>query len=75
MSESQPVGAAYYHQKAGEIRRFAQQSKFPEIAEELFKLARRFDLMAEFVERRQIADPTGRPGQRGTVPLRRSLAG
>ena len=58
VTEPQPVGAAYYHQKANEIRGFARQSKFSEIAEELFKLAGRFDRMADLVERRQLSDTT-----------------
>jgi hypothetical protein len=53
VSDAQPPRAEYYRQTAEEIRQFAQQSRFPEIGEELFELADRFDRMAAHVERRE----------------------
>jgi hypothetical protein len=40
------MSADYYREKAEEIRRFAWRCPFPEISEELFELAERFDRMA-----------------------------
>jgi hypothetical protein len=52
MSDARSVRAEYCRRRAEEIRRFAQQSRFPEIREELFALAERFDRMAVAVESR-----------------------
>lgn len=52
MDHAQSVRAEYCRRRAEEIRRFAQQSRFPEIREELFALAGRFDRMAVAVESR-----------------------
>jgi hypothetical protein len=57
MSDAQLVRAEYYRQTAEEIRRFARQSRFPEIGKELSELAERFDRMAAFVESRQQGHP------------------
>jgi hypothetical protein len=53
VSDAQLARAEYYRQTAEEIRRFARQSRFPEISKELFELADRFNRMAAFVESRQ----------------------
>jgi hypothetical protein len=55
VSDAQLARAEYYRQTAEEIRRFARQSRFPEIGKELFEPAERFDRMAAFVESRQLA--------------------
>jgi hypothetical protein len=47
--------AEYCRQTAEEIRQFARQSRFPEIGEELFQLADRFDRMAAHLEKRESA--------------------
>jgi hypothetical protein len=46
--------AEYCRQTAEEIRQFARQSRFPEIGEELFELADRFDRMAAHLKRGKI---------------------
>ena len=53
MSDAQLPRAEYYRQTAEEIRRFARQSRFQEIGEELFQLADRFDRMAAHLEGRE----------------------
>ena len=52
MSDAQPVSTDYYREKAEEIRDFARRCRFPEISEDLFDLAERFDRMAAAVEKR-----------------------
>jgi hypothetical protein len=59
VSDAQPPRAEYYRQTAEEIRQFAQQSRFPEIGEELFQLADRFDRMAVHLERWEKRRPEG----------------
>jgi hypothetical protein len=59
VSDAQLARAEYYRQTAEEIRRFARQSRFPEIGKELSELAERFDRMAAFVESRQLGHPIG----------------
>jgi hypothetical protein len=53
VSDAQPMSADYYREKAEEIRGFAWRCPFPEISEELFELAERFDRMAAAAEKRQ----------------------
>jgi len=44
--------AAYYRDKAEEIRLVARGTKSPEVARELLEIAYRFDRMAAYAERR-----------------------
>jgi hypothetical protein len=48
----QRMSADYYHKTAEEIRHFARRCRFPEVGQELFELAVRFDRMAAVVEKR-----------------------
>jgi hypothetical protein len=62
-----PVGhtgpriAAYYREKAEEIRQFARRARTPEVIRELFELADRFVRMAAHVLRRHLTAAFLRP--------------
>jgi hypothetical protein len=59
VSDAQLARTEYYRRTAEEIRRFARQSRFPEIGKELSELAERFERMAAFVESRQLGHAIG----------------
>ena len=53
--------AAYYRDKADEIRFVARVTKSPEVARELLEIAYRFDCMAAYAERRTPGPTNGFP--------------
>ena len=46
----------HYRDVADSLRRLAQQTRFPEVRQELFDLAECFDRMAEFAEKWNTAE-------------------
>jgi hypothetical protein len=65
MTDERQRRAEYYHRTAEEIGQFARQSRFPQIGEELFRFADRFDRLAAHLERQENAGQEAPPGRKG----------
>ena len=55
-SDDHPSRSEHYRDVADSLRRLARQTRFPEVRQELFDLAEGFERIADFAEKRDMAE-------------------